>query len=134
MAARRKCKTATINKKFALSHAADRVACSLRSDWMWHHPFQRLGNVHSLGLRGLAVPLRGFALLGIACIVAGCVNEHGSAGAGMQMLGASAVAADQSADLKRAAKQTVAARMLAAIALERVTGRTPDPSRFNELR
>lgn len=49
-------------------------------------------------------------------------------------LGAATIAQAHDADLKRAAKQTVSAKLLAAIALERVTGRTPDPARFNELR
>ena len=31
-------------------------------------------------------------------------------------------------------KQTLGGKILSAIALERVTGRKPDPSRFNELR
>lgn len=31
-------------------------------------------------------------------------------------------------------KQTLGGKVLSAIALERVTGRKPDPSRFNELR
>jgi hypothetical protein len=43
-------------------------------------------------------------------------------------------ASDIDADLKRASRQTISAKMLAAIALQRVTGRTPDPSRFSELR
>lgn len=73
----------------------------------------------------------------LTCVLAGCVNEQGHSPSGMQMLGAASAATvsnDQAADLKRAEKQTVSARMLAAIALQRVTGRTPDPSRFNELR
>lgn len=56
-------------------------------------------------------------------------------GAKASMLGAGSIAREPDADeIKRAAKQTVSAKMLAAIALERVTGRTPDPARFNELR
>ena len=31
-------------------------------------------------------------------------------------------------------KQTLASKVLGAIALERVTGRKPDPARFNQLR
>ena len=33
-----------------------------------------------------------------------------------------------------ASKQTLASKVLGAIALERVTGRKPDPARFNQLR
>jgi hypothetical protein len=89
---------------------------------------------------GMTVPLRGALLIGIAVAVTGCANDHGGGSADFaakrqpSMLGAASVAHDQDADLKRAAKQTVSAKMLAAIALQRVTGRTADPARFNELR
>jgi len=86
------------------------------------------------------VPIRGFLLIAIAAGLAGCANDQGNTpGLGMtaraSMLGAGTIAREIDAeDMKRAAKQTVSAKMLAAIALERVTGRTPDPARFNELR
>ncbi|MEQ1612243.1 MAG: hypothetical protein ABL904_05790 [Hyphomicrobiaceae bacterium] len=87
------------------------------------------------------MPLRVALLIGVAVFVTGCANDHArtspSLGSGTQpaMLGASTIAREhEAADLKRAAKQTVSAKLLAAIALERVTGRTPDPARFNELR
>lgn len=38
------------------------------------------------------------------------------------------------AEIAEARKQTVASKVLGAIALERVTGRTVDPARLNELR
>ena len=59
---------------------------------------------------------------------------HTSMGAKAAMLGGPVPSDVQTADLKRAEQQTVAARIIAAIALERVTGRTPDPARFNDLR
>lgn len=89
---------------------------------------------------GVIVPIRGLLLIALAIAATGCANEHISTpsylGVGVQGVAwnAEATAAIEEADLKRAAKQTMSAKMLAAIALQRVTGRTPDPSRFNELR
>ena len=86
------------------------------------------------------MPLRAALLIGIAFAVTGCANDYGGTPAGLgpnsqpAMLGAATIAHEQDADLKRAAKQTVSAKLLAAIALQRVTGRTADPARFNELR
>lgn len=86
------------------------------------------------------MPLRGAVLIGIAIAATGCANDSGgtasmlSANTQPAMLGAATLAREHDADLKRAAKQTVSAKLLAAIALQRVTGRTPDPARFNELR
>ena len=90
------------------------------------------------------MPRRIVLLIGAAVVMAGCANEH----TGVQktqpvmQLGAAHAATltpnkaqlEQDADLRRAAKQTVSSKMLSAIALERVTGRKPDPSRFAELR
>ena len=79
--------------------------------------------------------------MGAAASVAGCANEQtGGQFAQAMHIGAAHAAVDtrsqkdQDADLRRAAKQTVSSKMLSAIALERVTGRKPDPSRFGELR
>jgi hypothetical protein len=89
---------------------------------------------------GWTVPLRGALLIGIAVAVTGCANDSGRTAASLAtttqpaMLGAATIAREHDADLQRAAEQTVSAKLLAAIALERVTGRTPDPARFNELR
>jgi hypothetical protein len=90
------------------------------------------------------VPVRVLLLIGVAAAMSGCANETTPMRFGLQsglsstakasMLGGPAAAVAQDADLKRAAKQTVSAKMLAAIALQRVTGRTADPSRFSELR
>lgn len=69
--------------------------------------------------------------------LAGCANETASPshlGAGTQAAMLSNRTVDEHADLERAARQTVAAKITAAIALQRVTGRVPDPARFNELR
>lgn len=85
------------------------------------------------------MPTRGMILIAAAGMLAGCANENAVQPASMALvqpakLGAGAIAKDLDADLKRAEKQTVSAKMLAAIALQRVTGRAPDPARFKELR
>ena len=83
-------------------------------------------------------------LAGATIALAGCANEPtggrfahaamhvGAAHAATRLPGKAD--AEHEADLRRAAKQTVSSKMLSAIALERVTGRKPDPSRFAELR
>lgn len=76
--------------------------------------------------------LRAFTVICLVTALTGCANEHRRT-EGMQMLGAGAIASEHT-DLKRAAKQTMSSRMLAAIALQRVTGRKPDPARFNDVR
>jgi hypothetical protein len=89
------------------------------------------------------VTLRIVLMVGAAASVAGCANEQtgGQFAQGAMHVGAAHAAVhkqpsqkEQDADLQRAAKQTVSSKMLSAIALERVTGRKPDPSRFAELR
>ncbi len=93
-----------------------------------------------LSIRGaITVPVKVLLLFAVAAAVTGCANDTGNLplslnSASASFLGGPLPAAVQEADLKRAAQQTVSAKMLAAIALERVTGRTPDPSRFSELR
>jgi altronate dehydratase len=83
-------------------------------------------------------------LAGASIALAGCANEPAGgnfAQAAMHVGAAHAATrvpskadAQRDLDLQRAAKQTVSSKMLSAIALERVTGRKPDPSRFAELR
>jgi hypothetical protein len=70
--------------------------------------------------------LRG-ALLILACItIAGCANN--------QPLSSGFAGQAQAAEPERdPAKKTLASKVLSAIALERVTGRKPEPSRLNEL-
>ncbi len=50
---------------------------------------------------------------------------------GRNNLGGPAKASEAARDYS---KQTMAPKVLGAIALERVTGRKPDPARFNQLR
>lgn len=90
--------------------------------------------------RGTNVLVRAVAVVAAALALAGCAGEHS------QMMGLGlanqAIAAPQpapsvseSAPVPVAAgmKQTLGGKVLSAIALERVTGRKPDPSRFREL-
>jgi hypothetical protein len=67
------------------------------------------------------------ALLILAgALLAGCANS--------QPLSSGFVALAQAAEPERdPSKKTMASKVLSAIALERVTGRKPDPARLNEL-
>ena len=75
--------------------------------------------------------LRAGAAVAIGVILAGCANSQPfPGGAFPSALGGPAQAAEADPD---PGKKTLASKVLAAIALERVTGLKPDPSRFNEL-
>lgn len=70
-----------------------------------------------------------------ALVCSACANDRAPQVLGFQ---AHAVAPQQTASASRDAplpplKKTMASKVLAAIALERVTGRKPDPSRLAEL-
>jgi hypothetical protein len=69
------------------------------------------------------------AILAIAtsALLAACANSDGL----RSNVGGRPAA---SKDERDASKQTLASKVLGAIALERVTGRKPDPARFNQLR
>jgi hypothetical protein len=70
--------------------------------------------------------LRGGTLVLAGALLAGCANS--------QPLSNSFAAQAQAAEAERdPSKKTLASKVLSAIALERVTGRKPDPSRLNEL-
>ena len=70
--------------------------------------------------------LRGVMLILAGALLAGCAgNEPFSTG-----LAPPAQAAEADRD---PSKKTMASKVLSAIALERVTGRKPDPARLNEL-
>ena len=74
----------------------------------------------------------------LACT--GCSDTASQTMAGMTTAGlgptranaATEVAAESDADSLRTGQKTMASKVLAAMALERVTGRKPDPSRFAE--
>lgn len=76
--------------------------------------------------------VRGTALILAAALLAGCSSNQplssGFAGAAR-----AAEAESDQRDQRDPGKKTLASKVLTAIALERVTGRKPDPSRLNEL-
>jgi len=72
------------------------------------------------------LPAWGSIVLLAATLVGGC--------AGNQPLSTGFAGPAQASDAERdPGKKTLASKVLTAIALERVTGRKPDPSRLNEL-
>ncbi len=79
--------------------------------------------------------LRWAWIAGVACLAAGCAKEDPGTvlGYGGGPLLSPAVAGEgASAGEADLTHQTLAGKVLSAIALERVTGRKPDPVRFNE--
>ncbi len=75
-----------------------------------------------------------FMRVGIAAlavlVLAGCANDRPFASTGLGFDAANASPLEPQRDPSR---KTLAGKTLAAIALERVTGRKPDPSRLAEL-
>jgi hypothetical protein len=70
--------------------------------------------------------LRGAILILAGVLLAGCANN--------QPLSTGFAAPAQAAEAERdPSKKTLASKVLSAIALERVTGRKPDPARLTEL-
>jgi len=70
--------------------------------------------------------LRGAMLILAGALLAGCANS--------QPLSSGFATPAQAAEPERdPSKKTMASKVLSAIALERVTGRKPDPARLNEL-
>ncbi len=86
----------------------------------------------------MGVFLRMIAIAGAAALASACANERAAApfafANAAAMTTGSVDATERDAELRAASKQTIAGKVLAAIALERVTGRKPDPSRMAELR
>jgi hypothetical protein len=82
-------------------------------------------------------------LLGLVLPLAACSNDRATNGygyGGMALTspvstgaGADAEAIEATAEARIAGQRSLASKVLAAIALERVTGRKPDPARFAEL-
>jgi uncharacterized lipoprotein YmbA len=69
---------------------------------------------------------RGAILILAGALLAGCANN--------QPLATGFTTPAQAAEPERdPSKKTMASKVLSAIALERVTGRKPDPARLNEL-
>ena len=70
--------------------------------------------------------VRGLGLILACALLAGCANSQ-------PLSGSFAGPAQASEPDQDPGKKTIAAKVLSAIALERVTGLKPDPSRFNDL-
>ena len=78
------------------------------------------------GERGWHMRLRAAIVILAGALLAGCANS--------QPLAVGFAAPAQAAEPERdPSKKTLASKVLSAIALERVTGRKPDPARFTEL-
>jgi len=72
------------------------------------------------------MPMRSAILLLAGALLSGCANN--------QPLSTGFAPPAQAAEPERdPSKKTMASKVLSAIALERVTGRKPDPARLNEL-
>ncbi len=76
---------------------------------------------------------RSAALAAAALAISGCAQERGTAVFGYQATRPSEVIELSPEMESQLRKKTLASKVLAAIALERVTGRKPDPSRLTEL-
>jgi hypothetical protein len=70
--------------------------------------------------------LRGAMLILAGALLAGCANSE-------PLSGGFAAPAQAAVPERDPSKKTMASKVLSAIALERVTGRKPDPARLNEL-
>ena len=68
-----------------------------------------------------------------AVILAGCAKESGSVLTGLAPVSPAEASGIDGNLTQDPTKKTLASKMLTAIALERVTGRKPDPSRLSEL-
>lgn len=76
---------------------------------------------------------RTFVILALALACSACAQERTPAISGFQasyLNGPTEV--DEGLEAKHTMKKTLSDKMLTAIALERVTGRKPDPARFME--
>lgn len=92
------------------------------------------------GKGGTTVLVRAAAVAVVALAVSGCANERAMPLMGLGFHGAVSEAPAPSTATPPGTgiptgemKQTLGGKVLSAIALERVTGRKPDPSRFREL-
>ncbi len=74
--------------------------------------------------RGWLMLLRGGIVILAGALLAGCANNQPLA---------SSFAAQAAEPERDPSKKTLASKVLSAIALERVTGRKPDPARLTEL-
>lgn len=86
--------------------------------------------------------VRAASVIAVAVALTGCANDRMLPPMGLGFAGlANSVSSSAQPSLGEASpvtlspgmKQTLGGKVLSAIALERVTGRKPDPSRFREL-
>ena len=77
---------------------------------------------------------RSAVLTAAALSLAGCAQDRGTAVFGYQETRPiDAIDYETEVESRQLRKKSMAAKVLAAIALERVTGRKPDPTRLTEL-
>jgi hypothetical protein len=79
------------------------------------------------GLLGETMRAQTIAVIAVAAMLTSCVDSDRL----RSNLGGPSAAAEVT---QEPGKQTAASKVLGAIALERITGRTADPARLNELR
>jgi len=79
------------------------------------------------------LPLLCFGCAQEANPLAAYAGATGVIAASMPQYTSEAASVEAAAETMQAARKTLAAKVLAAIALETVTGRKPDPARFAEL-
>ncbi len=74
--------------------------------------------------------VRATVVLALGVLLCGCRNELTGMKLGGPIYGPGAAQAHERYSIDRLPEKTMSDRILAAMALERVTGRKPDPSRF----
>ena len=74
--------------------------------------------------------VRATVVLALGVLLCGCRNELAGMKLGGPVYGPAAAQAQERYGIDRLPEKTMGDRILAAMALERVTGRKPDPSRF----
>jgi len=74
--------------------------------------------------------VRATVVLGLAVLLCGCRNELAGMNLGGPGYGPGAAQAQERYSIDRLPEKTRSDRILTAMALERVTGRKPDPARF----
>jgi hypothetical protein len=80
---------------------------------------------------GVDVNAHAVIVLSLGFALSACANDRpGTAGFGVGPLGLNSAVMTESLPSDAMPKKTISDRVLAAIALERVTGRKPDPSRL----
>ena len=81
----------------------------------------------------MTIFIRWCLIVAATALLAGCANESGSVLTGLTPISPAQASGFAGNDTQDPSKRTLASKMLTAIALERITGRKPDPSRLAEL-